>query len=293
VPELVPLPPEDYDDWFLAARGRLIAARQSTDFLPPDRAVEVVDGLLERLLPEELGSPEQHVLVGAGVTVWFCGGPDPTVLDLHAPGRELHGLRATEGAARDRGVQRLKAVAFAGQPDLAAAFAAAGYTAVATHMWRRIDAPRDAGRQLSLTDMTCSERETFTAHEAESYAADMVAAGLLGPDQAAEEARVQVAQHLADPAGRLFTGRGADGLAVGDLWLELTPPTAFVLQVTVRADQRGRGHGRNLMLAAEGAAREAGAGLLGLSVFGDNVVARGLYDSLGYATTETMGARDL
>ncbi|WP_346426683.1 GNAT family N-acetyltransferase [Streptomyces sp. YIM 130001] len=55
--------------------------------------------------------------------------------------------------------------------------------------------------------------------------------------------------------------------------------------MVIDADQRGQGFGRAAMVLGEEYARAQGAHTLGLSVFGFNTGARGLYESLGYETT--------
>ncbi|MGW1883696.1 GNAT family N-acetyltransferase [Streptomyces sp. NPDC001970] len=84
----------------------------------------------------------------------------------------------------------------------------------------------------------------------------------------------------------------ADGTVVGHVWLaerEVRPGErgAYVYDVEVGEPYRGRGYGRALMLLAERVARaEAGASLLGLHVFAGNAPALGLYESLGYRTSQ-------
>ncbi|MFF4173508.1 GNAT family N-acetyltransferase [Streptomyces sp. NPDC001744] len=89
-----------------------------------------------------------------------------------------------------------------------------------------------------------------------------------------------------------------DGRPVGSLWTgrtELEPGrrAAYVYDIEVREEERGRGHGRALMLLAERVAREAGETLLGLHVFADNTPAVRLYESLGYRTTHVNSAKSL
>ncbi|MEU0525457.1 GNAT family N-acetyltransferase [Streptomyces niveus] len=81
-----------------------------------------------------------------------------------------------------------------------------------------------------------------------------------------------------------------DGEVVGHVWVgtrELSPGVvvAFVYDVEVPEDQRGKGYGRALMLHAERIADGTGTGALGLHVFAGNTPAIGLYESLGYVTT--------
>jgi len=60
---------------------------------------------------------------------------------------------------------------------------------------------------------------------------------------------------------------------------------AWVNDVEVDPEYRGRGYGRAAMLLAEREARVRGMTSLGLNVHGQNTVARSLYDSLGYQVT--------
>ena len=84
---------------------------------------------------------------------------------------------------------------------------------------------------------------------------------------------------------------------VGYLWLGVREQShgadAFVFDVAVDPDLRGRGHGRAIMLAAEAEARALGAVELKLNVFGHNVAAQHLYDGLGYEPASTQMARRL
>lgn len=58
--------------------------------------------------------------------------------------------------------------------------------------------------------------------------------------------------------------------------------SAFVYDVEIDAEHRGRGLGRAAMELVEERARAEGLEAVELNVFGGNAVARGLYRSLGY-----------
>jgi ribosomal protein S18 acetylase RimI-like enzyme len=63
-------------------------------------------------------------------------------------------------------------------------------------------------------------------------------------------------------------------------------------EIEIEERLRGRGFGREAMLAFEQRARELGAEKVTLNVFGGNEVARSLYHSLGYAEESVhMGKR--
>ncbi|MFI6850340.1 GNAT family N-acetyltransferase [Kitasatospora sp. NPDC050467] len=87
------------------------------------------------------------------------------------------------------------------------------------------------------------------------------------------------------------------GAAVGYLWIG--PGTSddagawWVWDIAIDADERGRGFGRMAMVLGEEYARAQGAHTLGLSVFGFNTGARGLYESLGYETASVKTLKRL
>jgi ribosomal protein S18 acetylase RimI-like enzyme len=87
--------------------------------------------------------------------------------------------------------------------------------------------------------------------------------------------------------GRVIVGE-ADGAIFGYVvvtWgfdLEFGGPDAFITEVYVRADRRGRGLGRELVQAAERIAREGGAGAVHLMVRPENAPALALYRRAGF-----------
>jgi len=76
----------------------------------------------------------------------------------------------------------------------------------------------------------------------------------------------------ATPVGSVWLGAGQDGPP--DVW--------FLSSIEIDAAARGRGLGRQAIRLAEEFARRRGATKLELNVFGNNSVARRLYESLGY-----------
>jgi ribosomal protein S18 acetylase RimI-like enzyme len=80
-----------------------------------------------------------------------------------------------------------------------------------------------------------------------------------------------------------------DGVKVGKLWLcsvERESKTEWsVYDIETFNGFRGKGFGRSIMLEAEDYVRSKNGVSISLTVFGNNVVARKLYDSLNYETT--------
>ena len=87
---------------------------------------------------------------------------------------------------------------------------------------------------------------------------------------------------------RFFKGTDDHGTPVGWVWIG-PPPDIFhrervqwLYQITVEEEARGRGFGRGILVALETLLADEGVEALHLNVFKWNVVARNLYDSLGY-----------
>lgn len=87
------------------------------------------------------------------------------------------------------------------------------------------------------------------------------------------------------------------GAIVGYLWVGTDSSedshSWWVWDIVVDEEHRGKGLGRKAMKQAEDYARSQGAHTLGLSVFGFNHGARGLYESMGYETVTTKMKKHL
>ena len=80
----------------------------------------------------------------------------------------------------------------------------------------------------------------------------------------------------------------ADDGAVGMLWFaveETRPTAAFIYDFSVGETYRGKGYGREALLALENRAKALGVRSISLHVFGHNRIARALNEKLGYETT--------
>jgi len=89
------------------------------------------------------------------------------------------------------------------------------------------------------------------------------------------------------PTSHLYRVEDENGEPVGVLWWSERDidegKVAFVYDIVIDEQFRGRGYGREAMLLCEDDVRAHGLSLISLNVFGGNEVARGLYRSLGYA----------
>ncbi|MEV8037216.1 GNAT family N-acetyltransferase [Streptomyces sp. NPDC086182] len=136
--------------------------------------------------------------------------------------------------------------------------------------------------------MTRDEYEIWDRAGRREYAEDWISRGVPVADALAKASR-DFGGALPQGPATANTWLGVlehEGVPVGDLWLGRRGGSAFVYDVGVRVEQRGRGHGRTLMRLAEVQAMAAGLDRIALNVFAGNTPAERLYESLGYGTTE-------
>jgi ribosomal protein S18 acetylase RimI-like enzyme len=138
--------------------------------------------------------------------------------------------------------------------------------------------------------MTDDEFTPWREHALHAYAAERAAAHGRSYEDVLPEATRQIETIL--PEGRTTKGHHflrvlENDRPVGWLWIGPHPDkqgAAWVYDIEIEEEARGRGIGRRAMLAAEKLTAAEGATELGLNVFGPNLRAIALYQSLGYAT---------
>ena len=146
---------------------------------------------------------------------------------------------------------------------------------------------------LQIREMTQEEVRVFRQRAISEYAAEHIRAGDWNPEEAEQRSAQEIDGLLPDGAETagmvLLLGETAGG-AVGLVWVGPAPagrPGWWIYDIEVFAAQRGRGHGRALLEAAEREARRRGAESIGLNMFGANDAARGLYESSGFEVAAT------
>jgi ribosomal protein S18 acetylase RimI-like enzyme len=149
---------------------------------------------------------------------------------------------------------------------------------------------------VTFRPMTQAEYEHLRSWLDEDYAQDVAKVMAMSPEEGREAAQKQLAELL--PTGLSSEGHhfwkitAPDGVAVGDLWVQIGPAKgrAFIYFIGIDEAFRGKGYGRAAMQALEAEVRPLGATRIDLSVFGDNATAIHLYQSLGYQI-QAMGMR--
>jgi ribosomal protein S18 acetylase RimI-like enzyme len=147
--------------------------------------------------------------------------------------------------------------------------------------------------EVSLRPLTRAEFDEWLPRQLAGYAAQIAASGAMSEAEAWDKARRDTARSFSagyETPGQVLFRVLAGEQPVGWLWLAVPgpdpdPQKAWVYDIEVDEKYRGRGYGRAAMLLAEGEAHNRGMTSLGLNVFGQNTVARSLYESLGYEVT--------
>jgi ribosomal protein S18 acetylase RimI-like enzyme len=114
-----------------------------------------------------------------------------------------------------------------------------------------------------------------------------------GMSESMAEANIEMNKKSLWPEGKLRDGNFLFNVVsnqqrVGHLWIAKQAndlQTFFIYDIEIGETFRGKGFGRETMLAAEEFSRSQGATHLELNVFWKNDVAKGLYQSLGFNFT--------
>lgn len=218
-------------------------------------------------------------------------------------GRGTVAALAAEEVLRGWGCRQITVSVPAGATAVLRLATVLGYTERGRNMVKELP----AGPGPELPDgtlgrpMTEAEYREWLAAAIDSYAQNWIDRGVPEPEARAKSE----ADHQDKLPDGLATGDTwisvlvAEGAVVGHVWVALNEVRpgeqgAYVYDVAVAEELRGRGHGRALMLLAERVARtDAGMSLLGLHVFAGNTPALGLYESLGYRPTEVHLFKEL
>jgi ribosomal protein S18 acetylase RimI-like enzyme len=148
--------------------------------------------------------------------------------------------------------------------------------------------------ELRMRPMNPAEYDEFRAKLIREYGADHVQAGNWteqeAPERAAEEIDRLLPGKVDTPGQLLLVGEMPSGETAGLVWVALqhgnqAEGMAWIYDIEVKPEHRGKGYGRALLEEAERETAARGVGVIGLNVFGPNQVARGLYESSGYEIT--------
>ncbi|WP_437587716.1 GNAT family N-acetyltransferase [Sorangium sp. So ce1000] len=145
---------------------------------------------------------------------------------------------------------------------------------------------------VALRPIEAAELDAFVELVVSSYARERASAVDAWTEDTRRNARSQVQallpQGLATPDQHLYSVLEGNAV-VGHLWIGMNDVdgfrSAFIYDIHLCEDARGRGLGRQVMALAEETARGLGARDIELHVFAQNTRARRLYEGLGYRIT--------
>ena len=283
------MPEEARTAWVPVLANRLDVLRYRGQYDDPQvslaKAREFVESVGETTRLFEVTDGDDTV----GHLWWGAEGESASVMDvrLDAPERVAELLPAMLDLARAAGRVRIGVAGVPGDPTRTTLVEQPGFTARATNMLLRLDAPIADPGGVVLQDMSEAAFDEFYAALVRDYADELHAAGM-SREAADEQSRTQSAQLMPDgveSTGQEFFTAEVGEECVGHLWISTERPMAFVYDVVVDEDQRRKGYGAAIMNAGARWCREHGHFALGLNVFAHNPGARALYDKLGYVVT--------
>ncbi|MEO7001442.1 MAG: GNAT family N-acetyltransferase [Ktedonobacterales bacterium] len=160
----------------------------------------------------------------------------------------------------------------------------------------------DTHMAIRLQPMTDDEYNTWSEVMWEEYARDRAKAG----NTPLEEERAEASRQQADllPNGLhtdhhfFWTVVDASDTQAGDvgkLWVfhNVAKQQAFIYDIEMNPEQRGKGYGRATLAALEDQMRTRGITRICLNVFGYNAVARHLYENVGYQEVAIFMQKDI
>lgn len=302
--QLLPFPAADYAAWRRAQVERRLRWQFGPLWSDDAAAAAQARTAVEDLAPADgLSGTHLHRLLdheGDAGWLWISRQDDDLLVldaEIEAPASHQADLLALlETRARAWDARHLVVDRMTASPTTTAIAQAEGFSVLSQTMV--LDLAQDAAPgsdRVALMPMTQRSYAAYLDAAIDEYAREIRRTDGVGWSEALERSRAEydelLSQGLATPGQVLFdvvdAGTGAE---VGALWLELRPPSAaFVYDVWLTPSVRGRGLGRAAMVAGADWCRTRRLDVLGLSVFGRNAVARGLYESLGYTVvTEAL-----
>lgn len=143
---------------------------------------------------------------------------------------------------------------------------------------------------LKLAPMQQTDFEIYLEENIQKYAQEHVRVGNWKPSEALEKSRK--VHELLLPNGvqsknqHLFSIVDEDtDTKVGILWVNIEGGRAFIYDFMIDETLRGKGYGKQALIAMDAELKAMNVESVGLHVFGDNLIAQGLYKKMGFQIT--------
>ena len=142
---------------------------------------------------------------------------------------------------------------------------------------------------VKLIPMEQADFEAYLEEDIQRYAQAHVEAGNWEPSQALEKSRKEHQQLLPDGLESrnqyLFSIIDASDQKLGILWVNIENGRAFIYDFRIDEAQRGKGYGKQALMALDEKLKSVEVQSVGLHVFGDNFIAQELYKKMGFQIT--------
>nr|WP_321980939.1 GNAT family N-acetyltransferase [uncultured Cohaesibacter sp.] len=148
--------------------------------------------------------------------------------------------------------------------------------------------------RVHLEPFAEADFQSWFDHCTEEYAKDKQKTFGCTPEAARAFAQSSMQSALADGLqttdNHLFKIKDEKGNKIGAIWIavqtQFNQKSAFIYDIEIEGNERGKGYGRAAMLALEAEVAKMGLPSIGLHVFAFNERAFALYQSLGFEVTD-------
>jgi ribosomal protein S18 acetylase RimI-like enzyme len=150
---------------------------------------------------------------------------------------------------------------------------------------------------VKLVPMQQDDFEIFLEHGIREYAADHVRNGNWPAEGALERAKKEFERYLPDGLHSkdqyLWSLLDEEGNKIGVLWVQVKDQKAFIFNFVIDEEFRGKGFGKQALIAMDEKLKSMGVESVALHVFGDNVTAQELYKKMGFEIVGINMRKDL
>ena len=142
---------------------------------------------------------------------------------------------------------------------------------------------------VKLVKMQQEDFEPYFERDIREYAEEHVRNGNWSAEEALERSRKEHQQLLPDGLESrnqyLFSIIDASDQKLGILWVNIENGRAFIYDFRIDEARRGKGYGKQALVALDEKLKSMDVQSVGLHVFGDNIRAQELYQKMGYQIT--------
>ena len=142
---------------------------------------------------------------------------------------------------------------------------------------------------VNLEPIQQEDFERFLERGIREYAEDHVRNGNWPAEGALERSKKEFEHYLPDGIHSkdqyLYSIIDDSGNKIGVLWVQVKEQKAFIYDFIIDEAFRGKGYGKQALMAMDEILKSMNVESVGLHVFGDNITAQELYKKMGYQIT--------